>query len=141
MAWFEHDSEIYSKLLKIWKPTSVVPISKKVIEEGNPSNYRPVSQTFVVCKILEKMKRVSYLKLCHSLLLENPCAIWDPFLIGQVSMLEYFPGRVMRFIAGLKGREGFSDAREIVKLLLAIVVVFQGILICSPFLNILQQHI
>ena len=112
-----------------------------MIEEGNPSNYRPVSQTFVVCKVLEKVKRVSYLKLCHSLLLENPCAIWDPFLVGQVSMLENFQRRVMRFIAGLKGREGFSDARVIVRLLLAIVVVFQGIIICSPFLNILQQHI
>ena len=63
-----------------------------------------------------KVKRVAYLTLCIPLL-EYGCEVWDPFLvIRQVKLLENVQKRAVRFIAGLKGRESISEAREILGL-------------------------
>ena len=40
------------KISDIWKEANVSPIYKKG-EESEPSNYRPISQTCVLCKIFE----------------------------------------------------------------------------------------
>ena len=49
-------------------------------------------------------------------LLEYACEVWDPFLVRQVKLLENVQRRAVRFIAGLKGRESISEAREILGL-------------------------
>ena len=40
----------------IWKQANVAPIFKKGVK-GNPGNYRPVSLTCVICKIMESLIR------------------------------------------------------------------------------------
>jgi hypothetical protein len=53
---------IFTKLFQegsvpsIWKQANVTPIFKKGIK-GNPGNYRPVSLTCVICKIMESLIR------------------------------------------------------------------------------------
>ena len=59
-----------------------------------------------------KVKRVAYLTLCRPLL-KYACEVWDPFLVRQVKLMENAQRRAVRFIAGLKGRESSSEAREI----------------------------
>ena len=44
------------QLPEIWKQANISPIFKKGSKK-NPSNYRPVSLTFILCKILETFMR------------------------------------------------------------------------------------
>ena len=62
-----------------------------------------------------KVKRVAYLTLCRPLL-KYACEVWDPFIVRQVKLLDNLQRRAVRFIAGLKGRESISEAREILGL-------------------------
>lgn len=57
------------------------------------------------------VKRVAYVTLCRPLL-EYACEVWDPYLSKHVDKLEMIQRRAVRFIAGLKGRDGVSAARE-----------------------------
>ena len=50
------------KLPKIWKKANITPLYKKG-NKSNPLNYRPVSLTSVVCKILEKLIREDWEKM------------------------------------------------------------------------------
>ena len=40
---------------KVWKHAVVIPISKPGKDPSNPNNYRPISLTSCLCKLMEKM--------------------------------------------------------------------------------------
>ena len=72
------------KLAKIpaeWKVAEVRPIYKKKGKKSEPSNYRPVSLTSIVCKVAEKIVKK---KLCSHIISQN---ILSPHQFGFV------PGR------------------------------------------------
>ena len=50
------------KLPKIWKKANITPLFKKG-NKSNPLNYRPVSLTSVVCKVLEKLIREEWVDM------------------------------------------------------------------------------
>ena len=64
-----------------WKQAEVRPIYKKKGKKSDPSNYRPVSLTSTVCKIMEKVVKS---KLCNHIIDQN---ILSPHQFG------FIPGR------------------------------------------------
>ena len=50
------------KLPKIWKKANITPLYKKG-NKSNPLNYRPVSLTSVICKVLEKLIREEWVDM------------------------------------------------------------------------------
>ena len=55
---------VFSRLLQegavpdIWKTANVCPVFKKG-SKGDPGNYRPISLTCIICKIMEGLVRVT----------------------------------------------------------------------------------
>ena len=70
-----------SKLPDDWKKAEIRPIYKKKGSKSDPSNYRPVSLTSVVCKVFEKVIKN---KLCDHLIDKN---LLSPHQFG------FIPGR------------------------------------------------
>ena len=52
------------KLPRIWKDATITPIFKKG-DNSNPGNYRPVSLTSIVCKVMESIIRDKIMKHLH----------------------------------------------------------------------------
>merc|ERR1712082_322264 len=50
------------RLPKIWKKANITPLYKKG-NKSNPLNYRPVSLTSVICKILEILIREEWVEM------------------------------------------------------------------------------
>ena len=72
--------DLTMKLAKIpneWKQAEVRPIYKKKGKKSDPSNYRPVSLTSVVCKVIEKLLKrncvITSLQIifCHPINLDS----------------------------------------------------------------------
>ena len=49
-------------LPKVWKDANVTPIYKKKGDKSNPGNYRPISLTSIVCKVMESIIRDDVMK-------------------------------------------------------------------------------
>ena len=87
---------VYSKLLQegavpdIWKTANVCPVFKKG-SKGDPGNYRPISLTCILCKIMEGLVRDAMIEfiLSNNLI----CPAQHGFLPGRstlTNLLEYF---------------------------------------------------
>ena len=86
---------VYSKLLQegslpdIWKTANVCPVFKKG-SKGNPGNYRPISLTCILCKIMESILRDAMIEFLLSKHLI--CPYQHGFLPGRstlTNLLEY----------------------------------------------------
>ena len=95
------------KLPNIWKRANIVPLYKKGNRE-NPLNYRPVSLTSVICKIMEKLIRKNWVEHLekHKLLAKK--AIW--FQIREIVCYQFdkFYDRVSETV---QERDGWIDCQ------------------------------
>lgn len=57
------------------------------------------------------VKKIAYMALCRPVM-EFASEVWDPYLVRQQTQLENIQRRAVRFIAGLRGVESVTEARE-----------------------------
>ena len=62
-----------------------------------------------------KIKLLAYKTLCRPKL-EFAVEVWDPSFKGQPHMLEMLQNRAVRFVSGLKGRDGVTREKELLGL-------------------------
>ena len=62
-----------------------------------------------------RVRRTAYLTLCRPIL-EYASEVWDPHLVRQITSLEGVQRKAIRFILGVRGREGVTEARTFLEI-------------------------
>ena len=62
-----------------------------------------------------RVRRTAYLTLCRPIL-EYASEVWDPHLVRQITSLEGVQRKAIRFILGIRGREGVTEARTFLEI-------------------------